>query len=61
MVEEVADKRIAPGSVLSNDGNKGGQMGLNRKLFFKIVIWWLVTVPVAFGVAAAIEWIIVTL
>jgi phosphate/sulfate permease len=30
-------------------------MGLNAKLFGKIVFWWLITVPVALGAAYAIE------
>jgi phosphate/sulfate permease len=30
-------------------------MGLNAKLFAKIIFWWVITVPVAFGVSALVE------
>jgi phosphate/sulfate permease len=30
-------------------------MGLNAKIFGKIVFWWLITVPVALGVSYGIE------
>jgi len=43
--------------VVGNDP-KTGQMGLNGKLFGKIVFWWLITVPVALGVSYSIEKII---
>ena len=43
--------------MVANDP-KSGQMGLNGKLFGKIVFWWLITVPVALGVSYLIEKII---
>jgi phosphate/sulfate permease len=33
-------------------------MGLNGKLFGKIIFWWLITVPVAFGVAYLVELVV---
>ncbi len=34
---------------------KNDNMGLNAKLFGKIIFWWVITVPVAFGVSALVE------
>jgi phosphate/sulfate permease len=32
--------------------------GLNGKLFMRFVVWWLITVPVALGIAYGIELIV---
>ena len=57
--EDLADKRIPAGSVLSS-GENSGKTGLNGKLFGKIVFWWLITVPVAFGASYLLELLIET-
>jgi hypothetical protein len=55
--EDLGDKRIPAGSVLST-GENTGRTGLNGKLFGKIVFWWLITVPVAFGASYLLELLI---
>ena len=54
MIENAADRRIPPGSVLKSIGDTGN-FGLNGKLFLRIVFWWVITVPAAFGGAYVIE------
>lgn len=54
MIEKTAEKRIPPGSVLKSVGETGN-FGLNGKLLMRIVFWWLITVPAAFGGAYVIE------
>jgi phosphate/sulfate permease len=54
MIDNVADRRIPPGSVLQAEGETGN-FGLNGKLFLRIIFWWVITVPAAFGGAYVIE------
>jgi len=55
--EDLGEKRIPAGSVLSS-GENTGRTGLNGKLFAKIVFWWLITVPVALGASYLLELLI---
>jgi phosphate/sulfate permease len=50
-------RRTAPGEVVSAEQGSAN-FGLNGKLFLRIVFWWLITVPVAFGIAFGIELIV---
>jgi phosphate/sulfate permease len=53
MIENQIERRTVVSSVLTEQ--KNANFGLNGKLFCKIITWWLITVPIAFGAAAAIE------
>lgn len=58
ILEEAAERRTAVTEVLVEKPGGGAEFGLNGKLFAKIAFWWLITVPVAFGVSALIELIV---
>jgi phosphate/sulfate permease len=57
VIEKQAMRRTAPGEVVSAEQGSAN-FGLNGKLFLRIVFWWLITVPVAFGIAYGIELIV---
>ena len=44
--------------IVLSTGENTGRTGLNGKLFGKIVFWWLITVPVAFGASYLLELLI---
>jgi phosphate/sulfate permease len=53
MIDTQVENREVVASVLTPQ--KKANFGLNGKLFCRIITWWLITVPVAFGAAALIE------
>ena len=55
MLDKTIDRRTAVGEIVVNSPKGGAEFGLNGKLFCRIAVWWVATVPVAFGVAAIIE------
>lgn len=51
----MVERRTAVQSIIVESPKGGAEFGLNKKLFGKIFFFWIITVPVAFGVAAVIE------